>query len=63
MGQAEEAVYLNARLIALELFALGITVDCAPMADIRFDFSHDIIGDRAFGSEPEQVSLLALERF
>lgn len=58
---AKEAVYLNARLIAYELQALGITVNCAPMADIRAEESHDIIGDRAFGTTPQQVSVLAHE--
>lgn len=55
---AQEAVYLNARLIAAELHALGITVDCAPMIDVRAPGSHDIIGDRALGDDPAQVAVL-----
>jgi len=58
---AQEAVYLNHRLIAQELYELGINVDCAPMLDLLIPGSHDIVGDRSFGSEVEQVSMLAGE--
>lgn len=57
--RAHRAVYLNARLIANDLFKLGITVDCAPLADVPVEGAHDIIGDRAFGREAEQVIYLA----
>lgn len=56
---ATKATYLNARLIAHELHQLGITVNCAPLADIPVHGSHEIIGDRAFGNEPQQVVALA----
>ena len=56
---AEEAITLNYRLMADELQPLGINVNCAPMLDILFDHSDDIIGDRALGSKPEQVIALA----
>ncbi|HEX2580796.1 MAG TPA: beta-N-acetylhexosaminidase [Dongiaceae bacterium] len=52
------ACYLNHRLIADELSALGVTVDCAPVLDIFFPFAHDIIGDRAFGSSPVEAKAL-----
>ena len=58
---AKRAVYLNHRLIADELYELGINVDCAPMIDVLFEGSHDIVGDRAFGKTPEQVATLANE--
>lgn len=61
MVQAKRLTYLNARLIAAELAALGITVDCAPVADIPTSGSHDIIGNRAYGDEPGQVCILARE--
>ena len=57
--QAGEGVYVNARLIASELHELGITVNCAPMADLLAPGSHEIVGDRAYGSDPDQVSFLA----
>jgi beta-N-acetylhexosaminidase len=57
--KAERMTYLNARLIAHELLKLGITVDCAPVADVPIPGAHDVIGDRAFGHTPEQVAALA----
>lgn len=59
MDAAKKAAYLNARLIAYELYNLGITVNCGPLADIPVEGAHDIIGDRAFGKYAEQVSQLA----
>ena len=52
---SERAVYLNARLIAQELVALGITVNCAPLADIPVPGAHDIIGNRAYGNDVASV--------
>lgn len=57
--KAKRATYLNARLIAAELDALGITVNCAPLADLPVEGAHDIIGDRAFGHNAAQVIALA----
>ncbi len=55
---AEQAVHLNARLIAAELRDLGITVDCAPVLDLPTPGASDVIGDRAFGADPERVAEL-----
>jgi beta-N-acetylhexosaminidase len=55
---AEQAVHLNARLIAAELRDLGITVDCAPVLDLPVPGANDVIGDRAFGVDPERVAEL-----
>jgi len=55
---ARHAAKLNARLIADELLALGINVDCLPLLDLRRPEAHDIIGDRAFGETVETVSWL-----
>jgi beta-N-acetylhexosaminidase len=57
--KAHRATYLNARLIAHDLHSLGITVNCAPLADLPVRGAHDVIGDRAFGYESEQVIFLA----
>ena len=57
-GHAREAVRLNARLIGAELAALGIDVDCAPVLDVPAEGSHDIVGDRAFGTSPTLVARL-----
>ena len=56
---AARAVYVNARLMAEELRAVGITMDCAPVADVLAPECHAIIGDRAFGDAPAQVITLA----
>jgi beta-N-acetylhexosaminidase len=53
------SVGLGARLIANELSRLGINVDCLPVADLRFPGAHDVIGDRAYGSDPLEVAKLA----
>jgi beta-N-acetylhexosaminidase len=49
----------TARLIADDLYRLGITVDCLPVCDVPQPGSHDIIGDRAYAEAPEPVALLA----
>lgn len=53
-----EAVRLGARLMADDLFALGVNVDCAPVLDVPQPGAHDIIGDRAYGETPEAVAVL-----
>jgi beta-N-acetylhexosaminidase len=52
---AREAVYLNTRLIAHDLSTLGINVDCLPVLDVPVPGAHDIIGDRAFASDPHVI--------
>jgi beta-N-acetylhexosaminidase len=52
------AARLNARLMADELAAAGINVDCAPVLDIPVGGADPIIGDRAYGEEPEPVAVL-----
>lgn len=53
-----EAVRLGASLIAEELAALGINVDCLPVADLRRPEGHGVIGDRAYGADPGTVAEL-----
>jgi len=50
------AAWLQARLMAGELAALGIDVDCHPCVDLSFPGAHDVIGDRAFSSDPAVVA-------
>lgn len=54
----EEAAYLNYRWIGAELAALGIDVDCAPVADIPVPGAHDVIGDRAYGHDAAAVTAI-----
>lgn len=53
------AARLSARLIAADLAELGITVDCLPLADVPVAGADAVIGDRAYGTEPGKVSLIA----
>jgi beta-N-acetylhexosaminidase len=53
------AARLGARLIAADLAAAGIDVDCAPVADVPVAGADAVIGDRAFATEPESVTALA----
>jgi len=55
---AREATYLNARLIAHDLASLGINVDCLPVLDVPVAGAHDIIGDRAFATDPATIIAL-----
>ncbi|MEO5611561.1 MAG: beta-N-acetylhexosaminidase [Sphingomicrobium sp.] len=57
-SSAIEAARSNARAIALTLKSCGINVNCLPLLDVRQEGAHDIIGDRALGSEPMQVAAL-----
>ena len=57
-SSAIEAARSNARALALTLRAAGINVNCLPLLDVRQEGAHDIIGDRALGSEPMQVAAL-----
>lgn len=52
------AAYLAARLTASDLRACGINTNCAPVLDVPVPGSHDIIGDRAYGTAPEPVVAL-----
>ncbi len=57
-ASAIEAARLNARAMGMELAAMGINVDFHPPLDVRQPGAHDVIGDRALGSEPMQVAAL-----
>jgi len=57
-SSAIEAARSNARGLALMLRGCGINVNCLPLLDVRQEGATDIIGDRALGSEPMQVSAL-----
>lgn len=58
-AKGRAAARLGARLIAADLAALGITVDCLPLADVPISEADPIIGDRAYGDTPAKVSDLA----
>jgi beta-N-acetylhexosaminidase len=53
------AAYLGARLIAADLAAVGIDVDCLPIADVPVAGANSVIGDRAYGESADKVAALA----
>jgi len=53
-----EITRLGARLMAHDLAALGINVDCVPVLDVPDPSGHEIIGDRAYGKTHQEVALL-----
>nr|WP_137676320.1 beta-N-acetylhexosaminidase [Parerythrobacter lutipelagi] len=57
-ASAIEAARVNAHAMGIELAEMGITVDYHPPLDVRQPGAHDVIGDRALGSEPMQVAAL-----
>ena len=57
-SSAIEAARVNARALGLMLHEVGVTINCLPMLDVRQPGATDIVGDRALGSEPMQVSAL-----
>lgn len=57
-ASAIEAAQANARALGLDLAEAGISVDCLPLLDVRQPGAHDVIGDRALGSEPLRVAAL-----
>jgi beta-N-acetylhexosaminidase len=52
------AARLSARLIAADLIDLGITVDCLPLADVPVPGADAVIGNRAYGTEPDKVAAI-----
>ena len=57
-ASAIEAARANAEALGLDLAEAGISVDCWPLLDVRCPGAHDIIGDRALGTEPLRVAAL-----
>lgn len=58
LSGSTELAYQAAAVTAKELRMVGINMNMAPVLDIHTNPSNPIIGDRAFGTEPEQVGLM-----
>lgn len=56
-GGASDHAYWHGRVMASEMLAVGIDLSFAPVLDL--DRGSEVIGDRAFSSEPEVVIELA----
>ena len=55
----KRAAFLAGCNIAADLLAVGIDVDCAPIADVPVAGADRIIGDRAYGEKPHTVAAIA----
>lgn len=53
------ATRLNGAAIGSLLRQHGVSVDCAPLADVPVAGADPVIGERAFGTDPEVVTILA----
>ncbi|MBS0170574.1 MAG: beta-N-acetylhexosaminidase [Nitrospira sp.] len=60
LGQcnSSELAYSAAATIAKELRAVGINMNMAPVLDVNSNPDNPVIGDRAFGADPELVAEL-----
>lgn len=54
----KRAAWLMSRLHAHDLLQLDITADCLPVLDVPVEGAHDVIGNRAYGTDPKTVSEL-----
>ena len=59
-GEDDKAALVRegARLIAHDLIEVGINVDCMPVLDVPVEGANEVIGSRAYSSDPAQVALL-----
>lgn len=55
---AAEAMYIRFRLIAHELYALGIDSNCAPMVDVPGPLTHEFLYNRCYGLDAGQIALM-----
>lgn len=56
--QGTRAAWLMSRLHAFDLSSLGINVDCLPVLDVPVEGSSNVIGNRAYGSDPATVTAM-----
>lgn len=58
LENAMRLAWLGARLMAYDLREVGIDVDCLPVLDIPTQGAHEIISDRAYARDCQQVKRL-----
>jgi beta-N-acetylhexosaminidase len=58
LGRADDPSLTErlARAVGRELRAVGITWNLAPVLDVRTNAANTVIGDRAYGADPERVT-------
>ncbi len=60
LEQALENLRFNTLQMADELREIGVNVNCTPVMDVLFPETHEIIGDRAFGTDPALIGRLGV---
>lgn len=50
--------WIMSRLHAFDLYRYGLNADCLPLLDVPIAGSHDVIGARAYGDNPQTVSAM-----
>ena len=58
--RSEELAYAASAVTAAELRAVGVNMNMAPVLDVHSNPANPIIGDRAYGTEPDMVAELGL---
>ncbi len=56
--RAEEAMYARYRIIAHELYELGIDANCAPLVDVAGPDTHPFLKNRCYGENPHTVAAI-----
>ncbi|EJF90693.1 beta-N-acetylhexosaminidase [Bartonella tamiae] len=56
--KAQRATWIMSRLHAFDLIKIGIDANCLPLIDVPVKGAHNVIGSRAYGYDPEMVTLL-----
>ena len=59
LASACRIMALRASLIAIELRAVGIDANCAPVADIATDATHPFLRNRCYGTDAASVTAIA----
>jgi beta-N-acetylhexosaminidase len=54
----QRAAWLMSRLHAFDLLRCGLNADCLPVLDVPVEGAHDVIGDRAYGTDPATVAAM-----
>lgn len=58
LDDALQALRFHCVQMIEDLQQVGVNVNCTPVLDLLVEGAHDIIGDRAFGSDPELVAMM-----
>lgn len=59
--KGRKALADNINAISRDLIDVGVNVNCAPVLDVLFPQTHDVIGDRAFSDDAQLVGALGVQ--